>query len=90
MMDIVFFLKTFLLTIAIVLVMQIQVGEKSIETHAMNFVQSSVVVAPLNGVAKGAAKMARDLTQTISISVHRNSKKKKEEKTSSSSHSDKD
>lgn len=90
MMDILFFVKTFLLTIAIVLVMQIQVGEKSLETHAMSFVQSSAVVAPLNGVAKGAAKMVRDLTETISISVHRNSKKKKEEKVSSSSHSDKD
>jgi hypothetical protein len=84
MMDVYFFIKSFLLTIAIVLVMQIHVGERTLESHAMSWVQSSYVVAPLNGVAKGAAKMARDLTETISISVHRNSKKKKTEKSSSS------
>jgi hypothetical protein len=89
-MDVLFFLKTFLLTVAIVLVMQIRVGERSLESHAMSWVQSSVVVAPLNGVAKGAAKMARDLTQTISVSVQRNWKKKKSDKSSSSSQSDKD
>jgi hypothetical protein len=90
MMDVLFFVKTFLLTIAIVLLMQIHVGERSLESHAMSWVQSSAVVAPLNGVAKGAAKMVRDLTQTISISVTRNSKKKKDAKSSSLSQSDKD
>jgi hypothetical protein len=90
MMDVLFFVKTFLLTIAIVLLMQVHVGERSLEAHAMSWVQSSAVVAPLNGVAKGAAKMARDLTQTISISVTRNSKKKKDVRASSLSQSDKD
>jgi hypothetical protein len=89
MSDVLFFVKTFFLTIAIVLVMQIHVGDHSIESHAMSWVQSSAVVAPLNSVARGAAKMARDLTQTISISIKRNGKKnKKEEKNSSSSHYD--
>lgn len=90
MMDVLFFVKTLLLTMAIVLVMQIRVGERSLEAHAMSWVQSSVVVAPLNGAAKGAAKMARDLTQTISISVQRNWNKKKTVTPSPSSQSDND
>jgi hypothetical protein len=76
-MDFLFFVKTFFLTIAIVLFMQIQVGSSSIEAHAMNFVQSSAIVAPLNTVAKGAAKMIRDVTQTVSARVKKNTKKEK-------------
>lgn len=92
MMDFLFFVKTFFLTIAIVLIMQIQVGSASIESHAMSFVQSSAVVGPLNTVAKGAAKMIRDVTHTISAEVKKNTKKNKKEeiRTSSSSSSDYD
>lgn len=90
MMDFVFFVKTFLLTIAIVLLMQIQVGSSSIETHAMSFVQSSAIVGPLNTVAKGAAKMIRDVTQTISARVKQNTKKNKKEETRASSSSNYD
>lgn len=77
MMDFLFFVKTFLLTVAVVVMMQIKVSEKSIESHAMSWVQSSAVVAPLNGVAKGAAKMARDLTAMISAKIKSNTKKQK-------------
>jgi uncharacterized metal-binding protein len=77
MMDFLFFVKTFALTIVVVLLMQLQVGEKSIEHHAMAFMQSSAVIQPLNGVAKGAAKLARDVTQTISAKIKKNTKKEK-------------
>lgn len=77
MMDFLFFVKTFLLTVAVVVMMQIKVSDKSIESHAMSWVQSSAVVAPLNGVAKGAAKMARDLTAMISAKIKSNTKKQK-------------
>jgi hypothetical protein len=92
MMDLFFFVKTFFLTIAIVLMMQIQVGSTSIENHAMSFVQSSAVVGPLNTVARGAAKMIRDVTNTISNEVKKNTKKNKKEeaKASPSSVSDYD
>lgn len=88
MMDFMFFVKTFALTVAIVLGMQIHVGERSIETHAMSFVQSSTVVAPLNQVARGAAKLVRDITQTVSIQVKRNTKKNKKDEPRSSSSSE--
>ena len=91
MMDFVFFVKTFILTVAIVLLMQIQVGSNSIENHAMSFVQSSTIVAPLNTVARGGAKIIRDLTQAVSSRVKRNTKKnKKEEAKASPSSSDYD
>ncbi len=85
MMDFLFFVKTFVLTVAVVVVMQIQVGEKSLETHAMSWVQSSTVAQPLNNVAKGAAKLARDVTQTISSKVKKNTKKEKRLETAASS-----
>ena len=80
MMDFLFFVKTFVLTIAIVLVMQIQVGNRSLETHALGWVQSSDVVGPLQGVARGAAKLTHDFTHKLSDVIHDNvSKNKKEE-----------
>lgn len=76
MMDFLFFVKTFILTVAIVLVMQIQVGNNTLESHAMTWVQSSSVAAPLNSVARGAAKMFHDVTAKIWHGVHQNVEKK--------------
>jgi hypothetical protein len=77
MMDFLFFFKTFTATVVLVLVMQFQIGDKTIERHAMGFVESSAVVQPLNGVAKGAAKLVKDLTQTISAKIKKNTNKEK-------------
>jgi hypothetical protein len=79
MSDLIFFIKLFCLTVALVLVMQIQVGERSLESHAMGWVQTSALVAPLNTVAQGAAKAARDLSSTIHASIEKNTGKKKKE-----------
>ena len=76
MMDFLFFIKTFLLTVAIVVMMQIHVGDRSLENHAMSFVQSSAIVAPLNNVARGAAKFIRDITQTVSSRMKKDPKPK--------------
>jgi len=92
MMDFLFFVKTFILTIAVVLAMQVQVGTTTLENHAMSFVQSSIIVKPINTAAHGAAKLIRDVTQNISARVKQNTKKNKKEeaRASSSSHSDYD
>ena len=87
MIDFLFFVKTFCLTIALVLAMQVEVGNKTIENHAMSWMQSSMIVTPLNTVARGGAKLARDLTGYVSGKVKNNTKNvdnKKEEKKSSS------
>ena len=96
MMDFFFFVKTFILTVAIVLVMQIHVGERSLETHAMSWVQSSSVTEPLHGVARGAAKVVHDLSHQVSNIIHDNVNKNKREdsrirqESSLRSHSSKD
>jgi hypothetical protein len=89
MMDLLFFAKTLFLTIALVLVMQIEVGKGSLESHTMAFVKSSAVTGSLNGVAQGGAKLVRDLSRYVTGKV--NGEKldkttaKQEEKKSSSS-----
>lgn len=89
MMDFLFFVKTFILTIAVVLAMQIHIGSTSIENHAMSFVQNSALVAPLNSVAYGGAKFIRNMTQSIYARIRYNTKKSKhkviEDESSSSS-----
>lgn len=85
MSDFVFFLKLFLLTVALVLVMQIKIGERSFESHAMGWVQTSPLVQPINTAAHGGAKVIKDLTEAVNGAIAHNSKKhKKEEKKSSS------
>ena len=80
MTDALFFLKTALGTLLIVMVMQIQVGEKSIENHAMGWVQTSSIVSPLNGVAKGAAKLYSDVKTSIKESLVGSPTKSKDKK----------
>lgn len=65
MRELLFVVRTFVLTIAIVMVLQIQMGDRTIENHAIQFVQSSRISAPLNMTVKGAAKMMRDLSHYV-------------------------
>lgn len=69
MSDILFLVRTFVLTVAVVMVMQINVGERTIENHALAWVQTSPVVAPLNHVAKGAAKLVKDAVATVKQNI---------------------
>lgn len=62
MMDLYFFLKTLLLTLALVLVLQMKVvGDQTLEDQAMMVFHSSVVEQSLSKVAQGGAKIARNL-----------------------------
>jgi hypothetical protein len=90
MNDFLFFIKAFLLTLVLVLLLQIRIGEQTVEAHTMGWVQSSVVVTPLNHAAQGAAKIVRDLTTALYNGVRGHEKKddrdrkdKKEERRSS-------
>ena len=80
MTDIYFFLKTMALTIAIVLVMQIEVGTRTLEGHAMSWVQSSAVVAPLKTVARGASKLVKDSFASVTNSLKSKDEKKKDQR----------
>lgn len=80
MSEFIFFVKCFALTVAIVLVMQIQVGERTVESHAMSWVHTSALVQPMNTAARGGAKVIKDLTEKVYGSVAKNSKKEKDKK----------
>lgn len=66
MKDVLFFVKMLALTVAIVVVSQVQVGERSLENHAMSWVQSSSLVRPLNGTVRGAAKLIKEGREKVS------------------------
>ena len=70
MREVFFCIKTFVLTIAIVIVMQVQVGERTLENHALAWVQTSPLVSPLNTVAQGAAKMIKEMMNKAQDQIH--------------------
>lgn len=61
-----FALKAFLATVAIVLVMQVQVGNESLETKADFWIHTSAVPRYLQGVADGAVKALKTASKTVS------------------------
>ncbi len=65
MSDILFFARTAVLTIAVVMVMQIEVGQRTIESHALSWIHASPVVAPLNAAAKGATRLIRESSESL-------------------------
>src|SRR5690606_34334297 len=77
MMDLMFFIKTLVLTLLVVMLLQIEVGGKSLETQAMSFMHDSQVTRPLNDVASGAAELVRDLAKKISSGINSNAEKAK-------------
>lgn len=79
MSDLFFFVKLLVLTVVLVIFMQVQVGNGSLESHAMNWVQTSSIAAPLNTVAQGGAQMIRDVSSSIYSSILHNTGKKKKE-----------
>ncbi len=56
-----FFIRTMILTVLVVLILQIRWGEASLEDHAMSFITSSAVVAPLNSTAQGTVRFLRNM-----------------------------
>lgn len=60
MADFFFVVKTFLLTIALVVVMQIRVGEYTIEDRAQAWIHESEIHHTLGRVAVGAVAVMKD------------------------------
>lgn len=69
MSEVLFFIKISILTVALIFLMQVEVGGRSLELHAQRFVYTSPIVAPLHSVARGAAKVTRDTYAKISKEV---------------------
>ncbi len=54
MSEVFFVLKTLIVTIAIVLLLQIRIGRSTLEQHSLTWLHSSTAVEALRGVADGA------------------------------------
>ena len=60
MSDILFFVKTVVITLLLAAAMQTQVGKYSVEAHVMLWLNDSSITQPLQQVAEGGAKFIRD------------------------------
>ncbi|MES2962370.1 MAG: hypothetical protein V4760_00675 [Bdellovibrionota bacterium] len=57
--DLVFVVKTLVITVALVVLMQIKVGSRTVEQHSLAWIHQSVFVEQLQEVAAGAVKAGR-------------------------------
>ncbi len=65
MADVLFVLKSFLVTFILIVLMQIQVGENTIESHAQAWLRESSIVHTLRGVAHGGVKLLSEGYQSV-------------------------
>lgn len=77
MNDVKFFLKCLGLTLLVVLLSQMQVGDRSVEAHAMNAIQGAAMFTPMNRVADGATKVIRDVSGKLHSAIDKNQGKRK-------------
>ena len=59
MLNLMFFIKTILITVLIVLILQIRFGSLTLEDHARHFIQTSALAQPVQDVAESGAVAVR-------------------------------
>ena len=69
MVDFFFFVKTLLLTIFVVLLLQIEVGKKTVETHVHDWMAGSVAAGFLGNAAHGGANFLKDASFKITKKI---------------------
>ncbi|MEK7356399.1 MAG: hypothetical protein AAB250_08115 [Bdellovibrionota bacterium] len=57
--DVIFVIKTLVITVALVVMMQIKIGPNTIEQHSLAWIHHSAAVEELQEVAAGAVKAGR-------------------------------
>ncbi|MCB0389918.1 MAG: hypothetical protein KDD58_01450 [Bdellovibrionales bacterium] len=65
MSELLFIVKSFVLTILIVIFMQVKVGETTIEEKTLMWIESSPIILPLQEVVQGGVKFIREGWQTV-------------------------
>lgn len=80
MLDFFFFLKTMLLTLVVVLLLQFEVGNKTVETHVHDWMVGSVATGFIGNAAHGGANFLKDASFKVTkkIKEHMGAKAKKE------------
>ena len=61
-----------ILGLVITLAMQVKFDELTVEEHTQSFLATSALVAPLQQIAHGGAKVVKELTMKISSSLRKN------------------
>lgn len=74
MFNLFFMIKTLILTFVILVIMQVRVGEFTLEQRAMFFVHDSPVVEPLREVAEGSTRAVRNWLRGISQQIGKSGK----------------
>lgn len=74
MFDFLFFIKTLLASLLVVAFLQIKIGETTMEEHATDWIRTSVLTMPLQGVAAGGVQIIRDSTRWVSRQVQTKTK----------------
>jgi hypothetical protein len=64
-----FVARAFLITVALVLLMQVNVGEERLEYKVADYIRGSVVTTTVQGVADGAVKFIRNAWNKVSKSL---------------------
>lgn len=70
MSDVFFVLKSLVVTVVLVFLMQIRIGPATIEQHSLAWLQNSVFVDNLRNVAAGAIKAATNGYQSLTGGAH--------------------
>jgi hypothetical protein len=70
MFDFLFFIKTLLVTLLLVSMMQIKVGDQTIETRATMWIRSPAVTGTFGKTAQGGAKAVRDAGGWLKSQLH--------------------
>jgi hypothetical protein len=88
MVDFFFFLKTLFLTLIVVLLLQIEVDKKTVETHVHDWMVGSYASGFLGNAAHGGAHFLKDATfkLTRKMKEHIGSRHKGEDHDTKSSH----
>ena len=70
MNHLIFTLKSFLTAVALVILLQIKIGQGTIEEHTTGWFQNSAIISPLYGVVNGGAALINDLWIRVSGGIH--------------------
>lgn len=75
MLDFMFFVKTLIVTVLLVSLMQIKAGEMTIENHAAHWVKTTPLTEPLRSTAEAGAKAVSDSARWLSAQVQKQTRR---------------
>lgn len=63
------FLQTLFFTLIVIVLLQIKIGESTLEQKTIQWYRTSNLVAPIQEVANGGAKLVRDIVNKVASSL---------------------